>query len=96
MRVHDGLQLITDSGYQGLQKLHGRVRIPKKHSKKKPLTRKDKKYNRQIAADQVLNKNVIGTIKRFKIIADKYRNRRKKFKLRSNLIAAIYNLNLKI
>ncbi|MDR2511394.1 MAG: IS5/IS1182 family transposase, partial [Bacteroidales bacterium] len=29
-----------------------------------------------------------------RIIAEKYRNRRKRFALRFNLIAAIYNLNL--
>jgi hypothetical protein len=34
-------------------------------------------------------------IKRFKIIADRYRNRRKRFALRFNLIAGVYNLELK-
>ena len=33
-------------------------------------------------------------IKRFKIISDKYRNRRKKFDLRFNPIAAIYIMDL--
>ncbi|KJV53055.1 putative transposase [Orientia tsutsugamushi str. Gilliam] len=32
--------------------------------------------------------------KRFKIIADKYRNRRKRFGLRFNLISGIYNFDL--
>jgi len=40
------------------------------------------------------DENVIGMIKRFKIIADKYRNRRKRFGLRFNLIAGIYNHEL--
>ena len=34
----------------------------------------------------------MGFLKRFKIIADKYRNRRRRFGLRFNLIAAIYNM----
>jgi len=34
-----------------------------------------------------MNENVIGFIKRFKIIGDRYRNRRKRFGLRFNLIA---------
>jgi len=37
---------------------------------------------------------MIGRIKRFRIISGKYRNRRKRFALRINLIAAITNLNL--
>ncbi|MDD5468302.1 MAG: IS5/IS1182 family transposase, partial [Anaerolineales bacterium] len=31
-----------------------------------------------------------------KILSERYRNRRKRFSLRFNLIAAIYNLELKI
>jgi hypothetical protein len=34
-------------------------------------------------------------LKRFKIIADRYRNRRRRFSLRFFLIAAIYNIELK-
>ncbi|WP_416375072.1 hypothetical protein [Spiroplasma poulsonii] len=33
-------------------------------------------------------------LKNFKIITEKYRNRRKRFGLRFNLIASIYNLQL--
>lgn len=43
---------------------------------------------------EILNENVIGMIKRFKIISDRYRNRRKRFGLRFNLIAAVYNMEL--
>ncbi|MCC8467272.1 MAG: IS5/IS1182 family transposase, partial [Rickettsia endosymbiont of Eriopis connexa] len=38
---------------------------------------------------------VISMLKRFKIISDKYRNRQKRFGLRFNLIAGIYNFELK-
>jgi hypothetical protein len=59
-----------------------------------PLTQEDKKMNRQLSSGRVLNENVIGNLKRFKIISDRYRNRRKRFCLRFNLIAGIYNLEL--
>ena len=68
----------------------------KKKSKKKPLTKEDKKQNRELSAQRALNENVIGSIKRFKIVADKYRNRRKRFGLRFNLIAGIHNFELNI
>jgi len=86
--------VLTDSGYQGMQKLHSKTQMPKKRSKKNPLTQEDKKTNRQLSSDRVLNENVIGNLKRFKIISDRYRNRRKRFSLRFNLIAGIYNLEL--
>jgi hypothetical protein len=58
------------------------------------LTKEDKNNNRAISSERVLNENVIGVIKRFKIINDKYRNRRKRFGLRLNLICGIYNYEL--
>jgi hypothetical protein len=68
--------------------------LPKKKTKKNPLTKDDKKKNQELASERVTNENVIGLIKRFKIIADKYRNRRKRFGLRFNLISAICNMEL--
>jgi len=50
--------------------------------------------NRNIASERALNENVIGSLKRFKILSDRYRNRRKRFGLRFNLIAGIYNLEV--
>lgn len=86
--------VLTDTGYQGLQKIHFNSQLPKKRSKKNPLTKEDKKSNRKLSSLRVVNENVIGMLKRFKIIADKYRNRRKRFGLRFNLIAGIYNYEL--
>jgi hypothetical protein len=77
-----------------MAKIHANVEIPKKRSKKNPLTKEDKQRNRSISSERVLVENTIREVKIFRIIAEKYRNRRKKFGLRFNLIAAIYNLNL--
>jgi hypothetical protein len=38
--------------------------------------------------------NTIGDLKKFRIISDKYRCRRKRFSLRFNLIAGVYNYEL--
>lgn len=85
---------MTDTGYQGLHKFHANSALPKKKSKKCPLTIEDKKTNKALSSQRVMNEKVIGMLKRFKIIADKYRNRRKRFGLRFNLIAGIYNYEL--
>ena len=87
---------ITDSGYTGIKKLQKNSRLPKKASKKKPLTQKEKTQNREISLERVANENVIGSLKRFKIVSERYRNRRKRFGLRFNLIAGIYNFELSI
>ncbi|MBL3284917.1 IS5 family transposase domain protein [Rickettsiales endosymbiont of Paramecium tredecaurelia] len=92
--VNPSIKAITDTGYQGIQKLHSKSELPRKKTKKNPLTKEDKQKNQELASERVVNENVIGMLKRFKIISDKYRNRRKRFGLRFNLIAAIYNMEL--
>ncbi len=93
-RIHPNIKAITDTGYQGIQKVHCKSELPKKRSKRNPLMKEDRKKNRELATERSVNENVIGMVKRFKIIADKYRNRRKRFGLRFNLIAGIYNLEI--
>ena len=85
-----------DNGYQGIAKIHGNVDIPKKRSKKNPLTNDDKKQNKSKSSKRVVVENLIRELKIFRIISEKYRNRRKRFGLRFNLIAAIHNLNLEL
>lgn len=92
--IHPDIKVLVDSGYQGLQKRHGKTTLPRKHRKTKPLTKEERQQNRQLASDRVANENVIGMLKRFKILCERYRNRRKRFKLRFNLIAGLYNWEL--
>lgn len=94
VRVHQETRILADSGYQGLQKLHKNTSLPKKRSKKVPLTREEKKGNREQSSIRVRIENVNAVLKRFHILADKYRNRRKRFGLRFTLIAALYNKDL--
>ncbi len=94
IQIRPEINVLTDTGYQGLQDIHSKTQMPKKKSKKKPLTKDDKKRNRQLSKERVLNEHVIARLKRFKIITDRYGNRRKRFALRFNLIAGIYNLEV--
>jgi len=92
--MHPKAKSVEDSGCQGIQKFHANSETPKKKNKKNPLTKDDKKNNRTLSRVRVYVENVIGLIKRFKIITDKYRNRRRRFGLRFNLIAAICNFEI--
>jgi hypothetical protein len=85
---------VVDSGYQGIKKLHANSTHPKRGSKKKPLAKVEKQQNQSINSQRVVIEHIIRCLKIFKILAGKYRNRRKRFALRLNLIAALYNSQL--
>ena len=90
-RVHPDTKIQGDSGFQGIQKMHANSELPKKRSKKNPLTKEDKERNREISSERVIVENVFAFIKKFKIVSQRYRNRRKRFGLRFNLICGIFN-----
>jgi len=94
IKIHESIKALTDNGYQGLQKIHNKTFMPKKKSKKRPLTQEERRQNRELSSQRVVNEHVIGKIKRFKIVTDRYRNRRKRFGLRFNLIVGVYNFEL--
>jgi hypothetical protein len=87
---------LADAGYLGIGNLHGNSQIPAKKSKLHPLTNEQKAYNHKLSSERIFVENVIRRLKIFRILSERYRNRRKRFGLRFNLIAAIYNLELTI
>ena len=90
------IECLADAGYQGLAKLHGNSQTPHKKSKHHPLTAEQKVANRELASQRILAEHVIGRVKVFRILSERYRNRRKRFGLRFNLIAAIHNFELEL
>ena len=86
--------MLADSGYQGLNKLHEKSRTPKKRSKKVQLTKEERRANRELSRRRIVVENVIRSLKIFRILLERYRNRRKRFALRFNLIAGLYNFEL--
>lgn len=94
LRIHPSVRATPDTGYLGMAKWHVSRRLPKKRSKKPPLTKADKRLNRELSRERILNEHGIGALKRFRILSDRYRNRRKRFALRFNRIAGIYNHDL--
>ncbi|WP_227501560.1 transposase family protein [Synechocystis sp. PCC 7509] len=88
------MKCLADKGYQGIQKYHLFSQIPKKKPSKSKLSPLDKKANRELAIERVLIENVFTQLKKFRILQGRYRNRRKRFELRFNLIAYLYNYEL--
>lgn len=96
VRIAKKIECLADKGYQGIQKHHCFSQIPKKKPKKGKLSYLDKKTNRELAKQRVIIENVFAHLKRFRILQGRYRNRRKRFGLRFNLIASIYNYELNL
>jgi hypothetical protein len=94
LRIAEHIQILADAGYQGLAGLHENCQTPFKKSKYHPLTKKEKQKNRTLARKRVLIEHIFRKLKVFRILSERYRNRRARFALRFNLIAAIYNREL--
>lgn len=82
---------MADSGYQGIAKLHKQTFTPFKKPKGAQLIETAKQANHYLAKFRILVEHKIGLIKLFKIVAERYRNRRKRYDLRMKLFAGIVN-----
>jgi hypothetical protein len=92
--LHPKLKLRADSGYQGVQKLHPASTLPIKGTKKRPLTKEDKRHNHAHSSVRIFVEHAIRRLKVFRILKEVYRNRRTRYGLRLNLIAGIVNMEL--
>ncbi|WP_152315675.1 IS5 family transposase [Streptococcus pneumoniae] len=87
-------KILVDSGYQGLMKIYPQAQTPRKSSKFKPLTVEDKTYNHALSKERSKVENIFAKVETFKMFSTTYRNHRKRFGLRMNLIAGIINHEL--
>ena len=93
-KIQETIRINGDSGFQGIVKHHKNSQTPKKKSKTSPLTKQEKANNRRLARERILVEHINRKLKVFKILGHRYRNRRKRYGLRSNLVCGIYNLEL--
>ncbi len=86
--------MIADKGYQGIAKIHRLSETPIKKKKGGKLTKSEKQYNRKLNQLRIIIEHINRRLKIFKILSYPYRNRHRRFGLRVNLIAGIYNYEL--
>ena len=94
IRLSADICSLADTGYLGMGKLHANSQIPFRNTRWHALTEEQKIYNHKLSSERIFIENVIRRLKIFRILSERYRNRRKRFGLRFNLIAAIYNMEL--
>jgi hypothetical protein len=94
--VRPNILVLADSGYRGIQKVHANTQLPIRH--KEDVLKlncqqqaKLKATNQRISSIRIKIEHIIGRIKRFKIIAERYRNHLKRLLLRFNLVCGIVN-----
>ncbi|VKE42073.1 transposase [Streptococcus pneumoniae] len=80
-------KILADSGYQGLMKIYPQAQTPRKSSE-------DKACNHALSKERSKVENIFAKVKTFKMFSTTYRNHRKRFGLRMNLIAGIINHEL--
>lgn len=83
----------VDLGYLGIKKFHDNVQIPHKASKLHPLSNEQKSENVEKASARICVEHVNAKLKTFQILTQRYRNRRKYFNLRFNLICGLVNFD---
>jgi IS5 family transposase len=93
-KVVKHVKIQADKGYQGITKLHENSETPKKKTKKRPLTKEEKANNRRINSERINIEHTNCHLKRLHILADPYRNRRKRFALRLSLFSGLHNFEL--
>lgn len=96
--IKESTKILADNAYKS--KKFPQISTPHKkprksrHNPNPKLTKKQKQENKTFNSQRVRIENVFATIKKFRILHQTYRNRRKRFGLRFNLIAGIYNFEL--
>ena len=88
------IQFLADSGFQGILKFHMNSITPIKSSKNHKLTIDEKRFNHELSKKRICVEHVFAWIKRFKILAYRYRNKRQRHGIRIALICGIYNVEL--
>jgi hypothetical protein len=92
--IDELIQILADSGYQGIIEFHANSKTPIKKRRNQKLIEKEKKYNRELSRLRILIENVNRRIKRFKIMCDRYRNKRKRHGLRMTILCGFHNMDL--
>lgn len=83
---------IGDSGYQGIKNIHEKSEAPHKKPKNGELTQQEKESNKILSKVRVIIENIIGDIKVFRIMSDRYRNKIIRFNIKFRIIAGFVNM----
>ena len=85
-------RVYADSAYQGYEREHATLEIPYKKPKGGALNDEEKEYNRGLGSFRVAVEHRIGRTKRFRIVAERFRNPRDRHYTKTSIIAGLVNI----
>ena len=85
-------RVYADSAYQGYEREHAAVEVPYKKRKGGILSAEEKDYNRGLGSFRVAVEHRIGRTKRFRIVAERFRNPRHTHHTKTSIIAGLVNI----
>ena len=94
IHILDDILFVGDKGFQGICDLHAFSITPFKKPKGGKLTPEQKAFNSSLSKYRIKIEHVNRSIKCFKILKYRYRNKQKKHLLRISLICGIFNYEL--
>ncbi len=92
--INPNAKIKTDKGFIGIKQLYPNSEVPHKASKYHPLTKEQKKYNRQLATERTMIEHRNRECKIFRICKQQYRGKHKNYEKTWKLVSAIVNLKL--
>jgi len=104
-RLPDNVRLGLDLGYDGIQNDYPefKVEVPfkrrspgrgKRGFKAKELTSEQKTFNQKLSKERVIVEHTISRLKKFRIMAHKFRNRLKHYDTMTNIVCGLVNFRI--
>jgi DDE superfamily endonuclease/Helix-turn-helix of DDE superfamily endonuclease len=93
--IPEGVSILADTGFIGIQKQHPNTLIPKKRTLKNPLTELDKQFNKLISSTRMAVENAIGGVKRYGVVSKIFRNKKGIDDLFMEICCGLWNLHLR-
>lgn len=87
------IEIKADLGYQGIEKIHKKSRIPHKKPKNGELTKKQKKVNNKLRKKRVRVEHAIRQAKVWRIVKETYRNKLRKIENIWLIVCGLVNLD---
>ena len=88
------MSILTCTFFLNIADFYHNSYVSKKNPQNGELTALEKEYNQALAKERIPIEHVNRRLKIFKVFSERYRNRRKRYGLRCNLLATIYNYDL--
>jgi len=92
--IHPKIKIKGDLGYQGIDKIHPKSKVPHKKPKNGELTKKQTKQNKKFRKKRVKIEHVNRKCKCFRMVKETYRNKLNHIGQIWLIVCGLVNLNL--